>query len=108
MKDPGPPRPPARTPMSSTARRHVLQSAAMAITEIPTAAPAPGQLGPIGFLGTGNMAEALIKGLLQAGVVQPELVFGSDPRQARCAEMKSRYGIHATTHNLDVVRRSNI
>ena len=30
--------------------------------------------GTIGFLGTGNMAEALIKGMLTAGLVKPEQI----------------------------------
>jgi pyrroline-5-carboxylate reductase len=62
----------------------------------------------IGFLGTGNMAEALIKGLLAAGLVEPPQVYGSDPRRARCEELTSRFGIHTTTHNLDVVRHAEI
>jgi pyrroline-5-carboxylate reductase len=62
----------------------------------------------IGFLGTGNMAEALIKGLIAAGVVEPQQIYGSDPRRERCKEMETRYGIHATTHNEDVVRHAQI
>ena len=62
----------------------------------------------IGFLGTGNMAEALIKGLISAGVVEPTQIYGSDPRRQRCEEMSHRFGIHTTTHNVDVVRHSEI
>jgi pyrroline-5-carboxylate reductase len=62
----------------------------------------------IGFLGTGNMAEALIKGLIGSGVVEATQIHGSDPRKERCAEMKERYAIHATTHNEDVVRHAEI
>ncbi len=62
----------------------------------------------IGFLGTGNMAEALIKGLLAAGLVEPKQILGSDPRQERADEMKARYAIHTTTSNADVVRHSDI
>jgi pyrroline-5-carboxylate reductase len=62
----------------------------------------------IGFLGTGNMAEALIKGLILAGMVEPTQIHGSDPRRERCNEMRERYGIHVTTHNPDVVRHAEI
>jgi pyrroline-5-carboxylate reductase len=62
----------------------------------------------IGFLGTGNMAEALIKGLIAAGVVEPKQIYGSDPRKERCDEIKQRYGIVATTSNAEVVRESEI
>jgi pyrroline-5-carboxylate reductase len=62
----------------------------------------------IGFLGTGNMAEALIKGLVASGLVEAQQIWGSDPRRERAAEMASRYGIHTTTHNEDVVRQAEI
>jgi len=61
----------------------------------------------IGFLGTGNMAEALIKGLIKAGVA-PTQVWGSDPRRERCKHLTDTYGIHTTTHNEDVVRHASI
>jgi pyrroline-5-carboxylate reductase len=62
----------------------------------------------IGFLGTGNMAEALIRGLLRAGVVKPEQIWGSEPRASRMEQIKSRYGIHVTKYNVDVVRHASI
>lgn len=62
----------------------------------------------VGFIGTGNMAEALIKGLLRAGLLVPERIWGSDPRKSRCEVIKERYGIGVTTHNLDVVRKASI
>ena len=62
----------------------------------------------IGFLGTGNMAEALIKGLIAAGVVEPRQIHGSDPRQERCELVRERYAIHATTSNAEVVQKSEI
>jgi pyrroline-5-carboxylate reductase len=76
--------------------RFLLQSDAVKLTQT------------IGFLGTGNMAEALIKGLISSGTVEPEQVHGSDPRRERCDEMRGRYGIHVTTHNEDVVRHAEI
>jgi pyrroline-5-carboxylate reductase len=62
----------------------------------------------IGFLGTGNMAEALVKGLRAADVVDASNIYGSDPRRERCEELKQRYGIHTTVHNVDVVRHAAI
>jgi pyrroline-5-carboxylate reductase len=62
----------------------------------------------IGFLGTGNMAEALIKGLIASGLVEPNKIHGSDPRRERCNEMAERYKINVTTHNEDVVRHAEI
>ncbi|HEX2568059.1 MAG TPA: pyrroline-5-carboxylate reductase [Polyangia bacterium] len=62
----------------------------------------------IGFIGTGNMAEAMIKGLLGAGLVKAERVSGSDPRAERVTEIHDRYGIHATRHNEDVARVADL
>lgn len=79
-----------------------------------TSPPAPAGVaaeplrGTLGFLGTGNMAEALIKGLLRAGTVTADSIRGSDPRTSRCQYLRDRYGIHVTTHNLDVVRHADI
>lgn len=75
----------------------------------PAAPAAPAAIdGTVGFLGTGNMAEALIKGLLNAGVITPDRLFGSDPRRVRCDEMRARYGVHATLSNEEVVCASRI
>ena len=64
--------------------------------------------GTVGFVGTGNMAEALIRGLLHAKVVTAAQVVGSDPRPERCEELRKKYGITTTTDNLEVARRSSI
>ena len=47
----------------------------------------------IGFVGGGLMAEALIKGIIQAGVVPADRVMAADPAEARRDLLKERYGI---------------
>jgi pyrroline-5-carboxylate reductase len=64
--------------------------------------------GTVGFVGTGNMAEALIRGLTSANVVDPRQIIGSDPRRERCQEMADKYKIWTTTENVEVARRSDI
>src|SRR6516165_1169014 len=64
--------------------------------------------GTVGFVGTGNMAEALIRGLTKANVVDPRHIIGSDPRRERCQEMADKYKIWTTTENVEVARRSDI
>lgn len=59
-------------------------------------------MGTIGFIGSGHMAEALINGILKAGVYQPEEVFVSDVRPERLTELRERYGIQATADNRKV------
>lgn len=52
----------------------------------------------IGFLGAGNMAEAMIRGLLR-GTFTPEQISASGPRAERMGELREAYGINATTDN---------
>ncbi len=63
-------------------------------------------MGTIGFIGSGNMAEALIKGVLTAGVYTPENVFISDIRKERLEELAGKYGVGEMDTNARVVQRS--
>jgi pyrroline-5-carboxylate reductase len=51
----------------------------------------------IGFIGSGNMAEALVKGIIAAKVYAPGDIHISDIRPERLAEMAETYGV--TSHN---------
>lgn len=53
----------------------------------------------IGFVGAGNMAEAMIRGLLRGGDFAAENVSASGPREERMRELREKYAIHATTDN---------
>jgi pyrroline-5-carboxylate reductase len=55
----------------------------------------------IGFVGAGNMAEAMIRGLLRGGVFAADRVIASGPREERVRELSQKYGIRATTANHD-------
>ena len=60
----------------------------------------------IGFIGSGNMAEALIKGILTAGVYTPRDVFISDIRKDRTEELTRKYGVVGTDTNASIVQHS--
>ncbi len=47
----------------------------------------------IAFIGAGNMAGALIKGLLHATACAPDEIFALDVRPERLAELSSRHGV---------------
>jgi pyrroline-5-carboxylate reductase len=51
------------------------------------------------FLGTGNMAEALLKGLLRDGTADPDEIVCSEPRPERREEIADRYGVEVTADN---------
>lgn len=53
----------------------------------------------IGFLGSGNMAEALIKGVIGAKVYPPENILISDVRGERLESMAKQYGVRAAESN---------
>jgi len=62
----------------------------------------------VAFLGAGNMGEALIKGLTQAGLVPAGSIAASDPRGEHLAEIARRYGIQAVADNTDLVKRAEV
>lgn len=51
------------------------------------------------FLGTGNMAEALLKGLLREGMAEPEEIVCAEPRPERRGEIADRYAVEVTSDN---------
>ena len=61
----------------------------------------------IGFIGGGNMAEAIIKGLL-AGAVKPVRIMVSEPLQQRREFLASEYSIKVSDDNSEVAKQSNI
>jgi pyrroline-5-carboxylate reductase len=58
----------------------------------------------IGFVGGGNMAEAMIRGLLRGKVFAPENVIVSGPREERMRELRGTYGIRATLDNREAAK----
>jgi pyrroline-5-carboxylate reductase len=64
--------------------------------------------GTVGFIGSGNMAEALIRGLVRAGVVTADQIYGSDPRDERREELRRRYEIRVSPGNVAVASESDI
>ena len=62
----------------------------------------------VGILGTGNMGEALIHGLLYGHLCRPEQIFCSDVRAERLKVIREKYGVKSTSHNVEVVKQSDI
>lgn len=61
----------------------------------------------LGFIGVGNMGEALVKGLVSSGAARPEEVFVSARRPERVAELVKLYGVRGGT-NAEVARQSDV
>lgn len=62
----------------------------------------------ISFIGGGNMAEAMIKGILVKGLVQAEQMIVSEPRAERCEQLHAQYGVRTTTDNRTAARQADI
>ncbi|MBI4241185.1 MAG: pyrroline-5-carboxylate reductase [Candidatus Rokubacteria bacterium] len=62
----------------------------------------------IGFLGAGNMAEALIKGLLKTGIISADSISASDVRLDRLEQLRSLYGVHTLSDNAHLVKRVDV
>jgi len=62
----------------------------------------------IGIIGTGNMGESLISGLIYARSSVPKHIICSDCRKERLKSVKDAYGVVTTTSNIDVVKGSEI
>jgi pyrroline-5-carboxylate reductase len=62
----------------------------------------------IGFVGAGNMAGALIKGLLHSGTVGASQIMASDVREERLAELTAAHGITTTKDNAELAAWADI
>ncbi|MCP3942953.1 MAG: pyrroline-5-carboxylate reductase [Desulfobacteraceae bacterium] len=62
----------------------------------------------IGFIGSGNMGEALISGLVLSKATNPKNIICSDISLSLLKEIHTKYGVLTTTNNLEVIEKSDI
>ncbi len=62
----------------------------------------------VSFIGSGNMAEAMIKGMLDQRLLAPDGICASGPRPERGQFLRGRYDIEVTTDNKEAARRGDI
>ena len=62
----------------------------------------------VGFIGLGNMATAIIGGILQKKAVAPEDIIGSDVQETAREKIKTEYNITTVTNNKDVASQVDI
>jgi pyrroline-5-carboxylate reductase len=62
----------------------------------------------VGFIGGGNMGEALIKGLLGASLVPPDMITATDVRTERASQLTRQFGISAHGDNARCVRDADV
>jgi pyrroline-5-carboxylate reductase len=62
----------------------------------------------IGFIGSGNMGEALVSGLVLSKAAKPENIICSDISMDTLEEIQKKYKVSITTNNIEVVEKSQI
>jgi pyrroline-5-carboxylate reductase len=61
-----------------------------------------------GFLGAGNMATALIKGLIESGVYDPDKLLASDKSPEALETVSQQFGVECFSSNADMVSKSSV
>lgn len=62
----------------------------------------------IGFIGGGNMAQALLTGILKAGLTHANHIWVSDIRLEQLDVLKDLYGIHTTADNKELTAQADV
>lgn len=62
----------------------------------------------IGFIGAGNMAEAMIAGLIRTSAIPPERILVSDAFQERMDFLSETYGVRQAVDNKQVIEVSTV
>lgn len=62
----------------------------------------------IGFIGCGNMAKAIMKGILSAEIVPADNIYGTNATAEHAQAVHHEFGIHTSTDNKSAVRESDL
>lgn len=62
----------------------------------------------LGFIGTGNMAGAIMGGIIKKGIFKPEEIIGADIFEPGRQRAKDTYGINVTGDNKEVMEKAEI
>ena len=62
----------------------------------------------LGFIGTGNMASAIMGGIIKKQIIAAEEIIGADLFEPGRQKAKSQFGIHVTASNKEVVEKAEV
>ena len=62
----------------------------------------------VAFIGSGAMGEAMMKGMLNKKLVSPQQIIAADVHEPRVRELAERYGVRATTSNVEAAQSADI
>ena len=62
----------------------------------------------LGFIGTGNMASAIMGGIIKNQIIPAEEIIGADLFAPGREKAKAQFGIHVTDSNKEVVEKADV
>lgn len=62
----------------------------------------------VGFIGAGNMGEAMINGLIASGLCKPADIWASDVRSPHLRQLRETYQIHTTEDNIELFEKVDV
>ena len=62
----------------------------------------------LGFIGVGNMGEALLRGIISSGLMPPADIFASDADSEKLSGLVDELGITAVEGNCELVQRASV
>ena len=62
----------------------------------------------LGFIGTGNMASAIMGGVINKGLFKADEIIGADVFAPGRERAKEQFGIHVTADNKEVVKNAEV
>lgn len=62
----------------------------------------------IGFIGAGNMASAIIGGMVQSKFIAPQNIYISDHHEDKMESLKSKYNINVCRDNIELVEKCDV
>jgi len=60
------------------------------------------------FIGTGNMGEALVSGLISSQSAPPDHIICTDVSESKLAAIQEKYAVRITSNNIEAIRASSI
>jgi pyrroline-5-carboxylate reductase len=62
----------------------------------------------VGFIGVGNMAQAMIKGLIESKTISPNLLFGSNRSEGKLQKTTEFFGIQSCSNNEELIDQCDV